>query len=63
MHCGVGVGRTGTFAICALMALGLTSDDASAAVNAAGSKAERPAQEDLIKSLAKRVAAFHGKAV
>jgi protein-tyrosine phosphatase len=49
IHCGAGVGRTGMFAIAALMTLGLSSDEARRQVKAAGSGPERPAQEEALR--------------
>jgi protein-tyrosine phosphatase len=40
IHCGAGIGRTGTLAICVLMALGMTTDHAHATVRAVGSSLE-----------------------
>jgi protein-tyrosine phosphatase len=48
IHCGAGIGRTGTLAVCVLMALGLVQPDARRAVSNAGSAPERRAQEDLV---------------
>ena len=48
IHCGAGTGRTGTLAICVLLALGVTADDARAAVEAAGSSPETSAQQEVI---------------
>lgn len=48
IHCGAGIGRTGTLATCVLMALGQEASAAKTLVRAAGSGAETPAQEDLI---------------
>jgi len=47
VHCGAGIGRTGTFAICLLEALGLQHGDAVEAVLAAGSHPETPEQSAL----------------
>jgi protein-tyrosine phosphatase len=48
IHCGAGIGRTGTLAICVLLALGMTTDHARAAVRAAGSSPETAAQQEVI---------------
>ncbi len=48
IHCGAGIGRTGTLAACALVALGMTREAALAAVDAAGAGPETPAQSDLL---------------
>jgi len=52
VHCGAGIGRTGMFAIAALLALGLAEDDARSRVEAAGSRPERPAQEAALRRIA-----------
>jgi protein-tyrosine phosphatase len=48
IHCGAGIGRTGTLAACVLIALGETATNAQEAVSDAGSGPERPAQRELI---------------
>lgn len=48
IHCGAGIGRTGTFAICLLLALGQSLANAQAAVQLAGSSPETSEQEGLI---------------
>ena len=48
-HCGAGIGRTGMFAVCLLLALGLSKSTAQEAVRAAGSGPERSSQADLIE--------------
>jgi hypothetical protein len=48
LHCGEGIGRTGTVAICLLIALGSSPGQAEFAVRRAGSYPERPEQRDLI---------------
>lgn len=48
IHCGAGVGRTGTFAICVLLALGRSPDNASSTVKLAGSSPESAEQRELI---------------
>jgi protein-tyrosine phosphatase len=55
VHCGAGVGRTGTFSICVLMAIGLSMDEARVALRAAGSAPERPSQEAAIAAAAERL--------
>ena len=54
IHCGAGVGRTGTLAICVLLALGETHSKAEQAVVAAGSHPETPEQTDLVSWYAMR---------
>jgi protein-tyrosine phosphatase len=48
MHCGAGIGRTGTVACCVLLALGVAEDDARALIRKAGSRPETDAQSALI---------------
>ncbi len=48
VHCGAGIGRTGTFATCLLLALGMKREEAERAVREAGANPEAPAQEELI---------------
>ena len=47
-HCAAGIGRTGTFAVCVLLALGLTAAEARTAVRRAGSSPQTAAQEDIV---------------
>ncbi len=49
MHCGAGVGRTGTVAICVLMAAGCQQQEAVDAVRKAGSGPETPDQHALLQ--------------
>ena len=48
IHCGAGIGRTGTLAVCVLVALGQTRAEAEAVVRAAGSQPETPEQHALV---------------
>ncbi|WP_439603926.1 protein-tyrosine phosphatase family protein [Shinella sp.] len=48
VHCAAGIGRTGTFAICILRALGLKTVEAAALVASAGSGPETDAQKALV---------------
>ena len=48
VHCAAGIGRTGTLAVCLLLALGLTATEARAAVRRAGSSPQTAAQEDIV---------------
>lgn len=48
IHCGAGVGRTGTLAVAALLALGQTLSDADKAVKVAGSGPETGEQKELL---------------
>jgi protein-tyrosine phosphatase len=50
MHCGEGIGRTGTMATAVLMALGMGRDAALRAVQAADSHPETPSQRALLGS-------------
>lgn len=52
VHCGAGIGRTGTFAICLLMKLGMDRTAAEQAVTQAGSHPETDAQRALIEECA-----------
>ncbi|MBF0544036.1 MAG: tyrosine-protein phosphatase [Candidatus Riflebacteria bacterium] len=47
VHCGAGIGRTGTFAICLLLSLGIERREAEKAVSDAGSHPETEEQESL----------------
>jgi len=49
IHCGAGVGRTGTLAHCVMIALGLSEDDAKKVVQEAGSRPETEEQRALVK--------------
>lgn len=53
VHCGAGIGRTGTFAICLLKALGMQHGEAVEAVLAAGSHPETPEQSSLAEWFSK----------
>lgn len=48
IHCGAGVGRTGTLAASTLIALGLDRSEALARVSRAGSGPERSKQSELV---------------
>lgn len=48
LHCAAGIGRTGMVGTCILIALGLTREQASAAIGAAGSGPETEAQRELV---------------
>ena len=52
IHCGAGIGRTGTFAIAVLLALGMTLPNASEAVTATGSGPQTDDQRALLDRLA-----------
>lgn len=49
VHCGAGIGRTGMFAQCLLMALGFSKEEAKKRVAAAGSIPEVREQESLVE--------------
>ncbi|MBL8199407.1 MAG: tyrosine-protein phosphatase [Chromatiales bacterium] len=48
VHCGAGIGRTGTFATCVLLALGVPLEEAKRAVSSAGSAPETSEQRGLV---------------
>lgn len=52
VHCAAGIGRTGTFAICILRALGLDTAEATALVASCGSGPETEAQKALVARFA-----------
>lgn len=52
VHCAAGIGRTGTFAICILRALGLDAAEATSLVADAGSGPETEAQKALVARFA-----------
>jgi protein-tyrosine phosphatase len=54
IHCGAGIGRTGTLAACVLLALGEPPAQAEQAVSAAGSHPETDAQRALVAWCAAR---------
>ena len=54
IHCGAGIGRTGTLATCVLLALGEPPTRAEEAVSAAGSHPETDAQRALVAWCAAR---------
>ncbi len=49
VHCAAGIGRTGTFSVCVLLALGLAPAAARAALRKVGSAPENAAQDDVIQ--------------
>ena len=48
VHCAAGIGRTGTFAVCVLLALGVTHAVAGASVRRTGSGPQNAAQEEVV---------------
>lgn len=54
IHCGAGIGRTGTLATCVLLALGEPKAKAEQAVSAAGSHPETDDQRELVAWCAAR---------
>jgi protein-tyrosine phosphatase len=52
IHCGAGIGRTGTCAIAVLLALGMSLPDATQAVEAVHSRPETKEQRDLLARIA-----------
>lgn len=48
VHCGAGIGRTGTFAVCLLLAFGLNRIEAEKAICVAGSYPETDEQIELV---------------
>lgn len=48
VHCGAGIGRTGTFAECLLLALGAAASEAQSSVAGAGSHPETAEQRRLV---------------
>jgi protein-tyrosine phosphatase len=55
VHCGAGIGRTGTMAIAILLSLGLSFTEAASSVKNAGSYPETPEQLHLLTWLADRL--------
>ena len=48
VHCAGGIGRTGMFSICVLVALGLPVEDARAVIRSAGAAPENAAQDEIV---------------
>jgi hypothetical protein len=51
VHCGAGIGRTGTFAVAVLLALGVRLEHAEPIVRAAGSRPETDAQRQALQAV------------
>jgi protein-tyrosine phosphatase len=62
VHCGAGIGRTGMFATCTLVAVGVFPEVAERAVRAAGSHPETPEQHAFVKRVSTRLRSKHGAA-
>lgn len=54
VHCGAGIGRTGIFAMCVLLALGASPETAKRSVSSVGSGPETPEQISLVAWCASR---------
>ena len=50
IHCGAGIGRTGTFAVVLLQRLGYTFEDSYRMCQSAGSRPETPEQNEFCKT-------------
>jgi protein-tyrosine phosphatase len=69
IHCGAGIGRTGTLTVCALLSLGVTARHAFKIVHAVGAGPETPAQsevatwvvQEILKSQAAELTALSGR--
>jgi protein-tyrosine phosphatase len=59
IHCGAGVGRTGTLAACVLLGLGHTEVEALQTASMAGSHPETPEQRELVSWCAARLRRAH----
>lgn len=55
VHCGAGIGRTGTFAVCTLVALGMSREAAEQTVHTAGSGPETSEQNAFVQRIATRL--------
>lgn len=51
VHCGAGIGRTGTFAMAVLLALGIPAGEAEHLTRAAGSAPEKASQREAIQKI------------
>lgn len=51
VHCGAGIGRTGTFAVLVLLRLRVPVEEALRRVNAAGSSPETPGQRQFLERM------------
>jgi protein-tyrosine phosphatase len=59
VHCAYGMGRTGLFAVCLLLALGFELKDAMALVLEAGSDPETPEQREFVNWVSEQFSAKH----
>jgi protein-tyrosine phosphatase len=59
VHCAGGIGRTGTFAVCVLLWLGLDRRQSCHAIEKAGSHPETQPQRELILQVAKEIKKAH----
>ena len=48
VHCAAGIGRTGTFSVCVLLALGMAPPEAREAVRRAGAGPQNAVQDDVV---------------
>jgi len=55
IHCGEGIGRTGTLAVITLIAMGLTDEESQARVAVAGSFPETNIQKKFVKLVSLRI--------
>ncbi len=60
IHCAAGIGRTGTMAICVLIALGVKKDEAYQAVSRVGSQPETSEQRLLVDRVEKDRPSYDG---
>ena len=51
VHCGAGIGRTGTFAIAVLLALGVPAEEAERMARTAGSSPETRSQREALRGI------------
>lgn len=56
IHCCAGIGRTGTFAVCLLRALGSSAEEAEVTVKSARAGPETPSQRDFVSEMGRLLA-------